>query len=675
MEEKSQLQKQKELLTKIINEGHIIPELNLLTLNIKQVYLKEKYSDAEADRIVAQFNENKQYCNLINFLYDKEIRNIPIPIRNNNTEHNGTRSTMKTSKHGDIEVYFLEGFNYNELTADQKADLEEYLCFLDSIWEMRDEKVYNKYKFAKIEKSTNYEKNKVLINKITRYHTRTKKDNEKVINLKKENLQLEDKIKRYDAILKNKEKEDSEKKWNNLEEFNFNTIYLIDNILRHGIIDELGWIDEYKSDNILKLLDMRRDQLKKVSDCLKKLCNTNQIKEKDIEKTTQFINFYDKEYKKMTEILFPKIGTYITPHKKVINTCNNLLWSIPDSNNKIFTPDQINKIKNYSITYEELTSIKELSSLEKDKILTKDIDILYEFVDPFNEYIDGIIPPNKKQFIYGFKDNIDFYKNFNNYFNIKPWNNNTYSYLCNYEILIKYSILLNKLNVACIANTNILFPLRYIFNKPYNLNGISNINNKYLQQIQVSNSPLFLHKNTIIGYIKVRGTSINYIILKSNEDRRVRNLVKGDYNYFVMTNIRLEKMDYSNIVPTQNISWDEFNIMYNYLKKPIYLYNPERKPIIELLKKKEECNSTFTLFVHNNEYQPDIPLRLLNKLTKITPKNYKDLNMHVKYEDYIQNKLNLDKIREIFTIHMNGGNYYNKYLKYKLKYLKLKRLK
>ena len=30
---KAALQKQKELLIKIVNEGHIIPELNLLTLN------------------------------------------------------------------------------------------------------------------------------------------------------------------------------------------------------------------------------------------------------------------------------------------------------------------------------------------------------------------------------------------------------------------------------------------------------------------------------------------------------------------------------------------------------------------------------------------------------------------------------------------------------------------
>lgn len=136
---KISITKTKELLLKTINNGHITPEINIFTVNIKDVYKKKKYSDGEANRMVDEFNGNEQYCNLINFLYDKEIRNTPIPIRNNNTEHNGTRSTMKTTKHGDIEVYFLEGFNYNELTADQKADLEEYLCFLDNAWEIRNE--------------------------------------------------------------------------------------------------------------------------------------------------------------------------------------------------------------------------------------------------------------------------------------------------------------------------------------------------------------------------------------------------------------------------------------------------------------------------------------------------------------------------------------------------------
>lgn len=230
MEEKSQLQKQKELLIKIVNEGHIIPELNLLTLNIKQVYLKEKYSDADADRMVAQFNGNEQYCNLINFLYDKEIRNIPIPIRNNNTEHNGTRSTMKTTKHGDMEVYFLEGFNYNELTADQKADLEEYLCFLDSIWEMRD---------------GIYEKEELLKNKLEKTF----------IGRGYIPKEIREKIKVQNKILLNKAFEDRTKTWQNLSTkkgdiIDFDSIYRIDNILRHGIVNKLGWIKKGEYDNI-----------------------------------------------------------------------------------------------------------------------------------------------------------------------------------------------------------------------------------------------------------------------------------------------------------------------------------------------------------------------------------------------------------------------------------------
>jgi len=651
MEEKSQLQKQKELLTKIVNEGHVIPELNVLTLNIKEVYLKEKYSDADADRMVAQFNENEQYCNLINFLYDKEIRNTPIPIRNNNIEHNGTRSTMKTTKYGDIEVYFLEGFDYNALTPDQKADLEEYLCFLDSIWEMRDE-IYEKEELLK---------NKLELPFIGRSY------------IPKE---IREKIKVQNKILLNKVFEDRTKTWQNLstkkgDMVDFDSIYRIDNILRHGIVNKLGWMKKGEYDNIETLFKIRKEQLNETIDCLQKN-NANHASDpisNDI-KLRDYIDYLCQERDKITE-KNTDTKTY------VINKCNEIKWSLTKYSEKLDASEKC-MIKDY--TPKRIDLIDKINSISddkidtntKNKIISQDIKILYEFIDDTNKYSTDEIPYEERQFIYGFEGNLEFYKNFNNYFNIMPFDDHMFDNDC-YRNLVQYSKLLNKMQAFCSVNIKKLFPMRFILNRPFVLeNGVKklNINNKFLQKIQVSNKPNIFENKQIIGYVQIRGSPINFIILKYNT-KTIFHSPKGQYSYYLTTNTRLERMDINNITPKQNVTWDEFNIIYNYLKKPTYIYNPtQERDINNLLIKKDDINTTFTLFIHNDECG-EIPIHLLDKLTLITKDNYYKLNMNIRYKDYVQNQLKKEDVIRLFS-GLRGGDYYDKYIKYKQKYFDLK---
>jgi len=657
MEEKSQLQKQKELLTKIINEGHVIPELNLLTLNIKEVYCRDGYSDVDADRMVDQFNKNEQYCNYINFLYDKEIRNAVFSIRNNNNEHNGTRSTMKTSKHKDIEVYFLEGFNYNALTPDEKIDLEEYLCFLDSIWEMRDgiyekeEKVFNKL-LTELEP-----------HEIHKIKYRPPEIRRKIENLNKQN-----------EICINKMLEDNSYTWRSTN--NFDTLYKIHYLLRHGIIGKLGFMDKEKYYNVKELFLLRSKQLKEMSDCLKNLCNTNIfITDDEKNDTTDYINFLDEEYNTINSIKFILEIQNKTQNEKdkeyVLNSCNLTKWGMDDKRPGKFNDSQKEIIMKSSSKIDLNTIIfnsrnRQKNELIIEKILTKDIDILYDFVDPFGDYIDKEIPYCQKQFLYGFYPNIEFYKDFKNYFNINPWGAGYFNYnkseKC-YRNLIRYSGILNKLNVYCISKLDVLFPLRFIFNRPYDENGSINkyiknngirqkfkykysIKNEFLQKISVSNKPNLIIDNKIIGYIKFRGSYINYIILKG--ERRIKHDFKGIFSSLQFTNNRLEKMDINNVIPTQNVSWDEFNIIYNYLKKPVYIYNPNNLDIDELLIRRDKCNTTFTLFVHNDEYRKEIPIHLINKLKLVDDIIYQKLNLQISYKDYVQNQLTIARINILF---------------------------
>jgi len=672
---KSLKEKQKELLIKIVKDNHIVPELNLLTLNLKSV---------NPDSF-AKFVNKKDYNTFIGFLYELNINNTEKKFkeRSSNIDHDGSETTMKTTKNGDMEIYFMKRFNYKDLEVDQKKDLNDYLTFLDSIWDMR-EKVYKKFELAKESK------------------------------LKKGKSDTDKDIIRYNAILKNRENEDRDREWKKIEkkEYNFDTIYRIDNLLRHGIIDELGWMSKDKYGNVKTLLEMRKEQLIKMKECLEN--EKKDLTGENLRNTEIYIQFLGKEIQTMEKI---KEMKSVTDGEFVQKTCNLIKYGIDE---KIYhhTDKRIKNIKSKLKSYETIDDVeydeiyinkKELnlyiktSPIEqvdiikipnnlKEKIKSKDIDILYDFIDPEKKYnhLDEI-PYNKRQFIYGFLENINFYKNFPEYFNINPWKGNQ-SENC-YQNLIRYSLLLNKLNVFCISQLDIPFPLRYIFNKPYVIreegkeggrkcifkvvNGKArklcfDINNKFLQQIQVSYNPSRIYENKIIGYVKIKGTNISFIILLNDKKERHRYI--GKYSYFSMTNMRLEQMDINNITPTQNISWDEFNIMYHYLKKPIYIYNPDPskyKSIYDILLKEDDINTTYNLFVHNENYT--IPEVLKEKLIRITDENYESLNLHIKYEDYVQNKLYESKIDKIIPIDTKGGFYYDKYMKYKSKYLQLKK--
>jgi hypothetical protein len=130
--EKTMEEKQKELISGMISRADnnvIISKLNLYTLNLKSV------NPESAD----DFNTKPDYKNFIDFMYEHHIKKVEITERKSNSDHDGSKNTLKTTTNEDIEIYFMKGFNYNELNPDQKIDLDEILTFYDSIWGMRKE--------------------------------------------------------------------------------------------------------------------------------------------------------------------------------------------------------------------------------------------------------------------------------------------------------------------------------------------------------------------------------------------------------------------------------------------------------------------------------------------------------------------------------------------------------
>jgi len=372
--------------------------------------------------------------------------------------------------------------SYNAMELSDSDDVENYpvMYKISELYNKLD-KLNKKFKQTPGDDLYTY-LNKLLTelepHEIHKIKYRTPDIRRKIENLNKQN-----------EICINKMLEDNSYTWRSTN--NFDTLYKIHYLLRHGIIGKLGFMDKEKYYNVKELFLLRSKQLKEMSDCLKNLCNTNIfITDDEKNDTTDYINFLDEEYNNINSIKFILEIQNKTQNEKdkeyVLNSCNLTKWGMDDKRPGKFNDSQKEIIMKSSSKIDLNTIIfnsrnRQKNELIIEKILTKDIDILYDFVDPFGDYIDKEIPYCQKQFLYGFYPNIEFYKDFKNYFNINPWGAGYFNYnkseKC-YRNLIRYSGILNKLNVYCISKLDVLFPLRFIFNRPYDENGSIN---KYIK--------------------------------------------------------------------------------------------------------------------------------------------------------------------------------------------------
>lgn len=148
---------------------------------------------------------------------------------------------------------------------------------------------------------------------------------------------------------------------------------------------------------------------------------------------------------------------------------------------------------------------------------------------------------------------------------------------------------------------------------------------------------------------------------------------KSDINS-IWKNIEINvlNINISDIKFNNNIL-DNINIINNeYLSNINNIINSNNNLITNLsniLKIAFEIGQLDFIEKYNNytNYDKDILNKLCNLDTYINKKNQEIIN-----ELYLDNKDGVDKLRE--NIHQLGGNYnyYNKYIKYKIKYLKLK---
>jgi len=594
--------KQKEILKELFNSSNnfLIPKQNLINLNVKNVYntddetyklfqgilphkdcinlnikpiigddyfnndKKIKYEDLTS-KFLNDFK--KQYEILINLYYDTAIKveKPKIDIRLNNESHDGSKNTVMSSKHGDIDIYLFECFNYNELNNLEKEDFCDLMSFYDSLWEERE----NIYKNIEIE-----------CNKLAQ---EIKPGKFQDIGKKKE-------LEKYERILKIKELEEREHVWIkdsslNLKDRIWDTLYKLDNELRHGIQDQLGYLSENQAYNkVNKIFKLRKEQLQQIQPNTDKCPEPEKIKE-----------FVDGELEKLN---LPEPNNIRLPEYQ-------LKYYHPQERYRQIIEDPIKKHAIDQCNKSKWSYFEDDENYESNKQEVKNC-ILYKYID----YDNKDNPPdrldlNKRQWIYGFSEDIEKFEKYNQYFRILKLPKKSED--CYYN-LIHYSQFLNKLVSFCASNEDLVFPIRFILKNPYkpNLRSL----NKITRQINPTN----LLKYKFIGMVVIKrkeittNTDISYrIYILKNIDKEKNDLhyIKGKFSHYILIDERLQVIDINTIFPVKNITWDEFNMIFKWLKKPMYYYK----------KDKEDNNDLINIFVHNIKYA--IPDELESEINNI----------------------------------------------------------
>lgn len=612
------LQKQKNILEYLFNhtdnphKEFLIPKKNILTLNLPTVYNGDDQTykffkgQKPTDEFLrskldftsisgSTFNRDKQltpeditqqflkcfkdqYERLINFYNTDKLNISP---RASNEEHNGTKDTVMFSKHGDMKIYLFEGFNYNtDFNISEKEEFCELMKFYDSLWEKREEIYQNKIEECK------------KLDAIVRPG-------------RFDDWEMKDEITTLQKILKIKEQEDREKIWikdSNLlfgSNENWDTLYKLDNELRHGIVEKLGYLSENsgygKANEFFKI---RLRQLKELRDSI--TCTHNK-------------HYINEEICKLEH--FPYVSSALNKNIKTLETRG-----------------LGEKIKNIAIRQCNCTQYAPHEEPIGQQIIKNPAELLYEFVDFDNRLNPQELPLNKRQFIYGFRTDILKYLGLQKYFrtyvvDLAPQN-------C-YKNLVYYSQFLNKLLTFCATHAEILFPLRFVLKNPC-------LSDRSLNKISKSIDPIKLLKYKFVGEITftrregLKDISYGFLILKNIDQEKIEtHYIKGVHSHFVLIDVRLQVTDINTIFPIKNITWDEFNMTYKWLKKPIYYYKDD------LHNEKELVN----FFVHNEKYP--IPPELQSKIVRVTDYIYQIFN--ITYKDHYDktNPLYLLKLSEI----------------------------
>lgn len=249
--------------------------------------------------------------------------------------------------------------------------------------------------------------------------------------------------------------------------------------------------------------------------------------------------------------------------------------------------------------------------------------LLLEFIDPLNDYItkekmeeindmirtgdnrlDEVLdqvklPYNRRQFVYGYRDDIDKYRLCNRFFRSIM----NYIMEFNHKDIDGYSYdrLLNKYFTMKLMSTKMMFPARFIFPNQFNFT-------KHSQQINLIKIITDYNFIGIIKYIHLHNNfTKNYLLIfKKNDDmiKKNYNVYTGKYNNIILINFQLFKIPIGHLDYQKNITFDELRVL-SYLRANIYELKKEERPI---------DNRIF--FIYNKKYG-EMPSNIASKLDKI----------------------------------------------------------
>jgi len=536
---------------------------------------KMSYDDLTPEFLL---NFKQQYENFIRFFYDNIviIDSSKIETRTDDELHDGTKNTIR---HGNgIDFYLFKGFNYDkDLSIDEKEQYCKILKSYNSLFEKRNE----------------------LYESINSKLKTT------------ENLELQFK---YNEVLKNKKKEEESNSWIIInKEQKLNPLTGKNQIIYWDTVREMNYLINAYEDKIAnfsigskynkgtELFRKRREQLINLKTKLESGIKCHDIDEKFINDEIEKLNILD--------------DTTESNENKSVKICNTVQWG--------------------KIEEDPMYQKKIEGTIEERCHILNNRPHLYQFVDfDTKDNPPDSLPLEKRQVIYGNKNDLSFFKNYRQYYRCSPnfFNHTSKNCITEYDNLVYYSLLLNKLETFCATELKILFPLRFVIKNPFNPN-IKSLLNRYPKLIESQS----LLRYKLIGMIHIKRIKSNssdvvglYILIFKNNEKDFKSeyqFMHGNYNYFAFIDIGNTQVQDGFLFSIQNITWDEIKLTYKYLldRKDVYYYK----------KDEEDNNQILNIFIHNKKHG-SIPLELLNQLCVFDDKTFEKLDTN--FKEYYTNR-------------------------------------